>query len=66
MLGKVREIVYGLFVEQCKVGGVWFRMDPSGGLAIFGVFNCKRLVSEMELFFMIWMRRVPIFVGDGV
>ena len=41
MLGKVREIVYGLFLEQCKVGGVWFRMDPSGGLAIFGVFSCS-------------------------
>ena len=51
MLGKVREMVFGLFEEQCKVGEVWFRGDPSEGLAICGAFSCKWLVSEMELFF---------------
>ena len=51
MLGKVREMVFGQFEEQCKIGEVWFRRDPSGGLAICGAFSCKWLVSEMELFF---------------
>ena len=51
MLGKIREMVLGLFEEQCEVGGIWFRGDPSGGLAICGAFSSERSVSEMELFF---------------
>ena len=51
LLGKVREMVFGLFKEQCKVGIVWFRRDPSGGLSICEAFSCKQLVSEIELFF---------------